>query len=495
MDSAAIYARYSTDRQDEASIADQLRVCRAYAAKNGWPVVADYCDEGISGSAIGNRPGALKLIDAAFAGQFKVLIVMELWRLARGEDLPKLVQRLKFRGVRLIGVQDGFDSTARTARMQAGLAGIMGGEFIEMVSRRTHSALEMRARASLPTGGRAYGYRDGEGEIVKEVFQRYAGGDSLKEIVSDLNRRRVPSPGSNWRRTTRAKHGRWLVSALHALLHNERYIGRLIWNKSAWIKDPDTGKRQRVERPESEWVIQEIEPLISRDTWRSAQARFSPTGSGRGGVSRYLLSGVLECAVCGSKMIVYGGSQHRYICGTRHAGGEHACANALSVKRDTAEKMILQHVLEQMLSPEAITEALKEMRAAAREAQPAVDPQVTELERLVREGILSREVAAPALTEARRRSQPVVTAIPSERLWRESVATMREVLQGDDIPAARETLKEILGPIRLMPVDNYLRARVQAQEVMLGTGTGRWVGSGGAIEIYLPTRRGQSIRP
>src|SRR5690606_27177891 len=109
--------------------------------------------------------------------------------------------------------------------------------------------------------------------------------------------------------------------------------------------------------------------------------------------------------------IVYGGSQHRYICGTRHAGGEHACSNALTVKRAVAEQMILRHVLDQLLSPEAITQALKEMRAAAREMQPSVDPQVAELERLVREGILSREIAAPALAEAKRRAQPVVTPI------------------------------------------------------------------------------------
>lgn len=490
---AVVYARYSTEKQSETSIADQISVCEAHARRQGWAVAERFTDEGISGASFGNRPGAQALEQFALGGGCGVILVTDLTRLSRSSgDLSKFIDRMRFRKVRVIGVQDGYDSTSRTARMQAGLSGIMSEEFRAMIADRTRSALSLRAEAGQSTGGRAYGYRDNEGEIVKEVFRRYADGASMKEIASDLNRRGVPSPGSSWRRTERAKHGRWLVSALHALLQNERYIGRLIWNRSAWHKDPDTGKRLRVERPQSEWVVQEIEPLIDLDTWGSVQARFSPTGSGRGGVSRYLLSGLLECAICGSKMIVYGGSQHRYICGTRHAGGEHACANSLSVKRDTAEKMILQHVLEQLLSPEAISQALKEMRAAVREMQPSVDPQVAELERLVREGILSREIAAPALAEAKRRSQPVVTPIPSERLWRESVESMREVLQGDDVAAARETLREILGPIRLTPVDNYLRARVQAQEVMLGTGTGRWVGSGGAIDIYLPTRSRQS---
>lgn len=495
MDYAVIYARYSTERQSESSIADQIGVCKAYAQRHGLTITETFTDEGISGASFGNRPGAQALEQYALQGHCQVILVTDLTRLSRSSgDLSKFIDRMRFRKVRIVGVQDGYESNSRTARMQAGLSGIMSEEFRAMIADRTRSALSLRAEAGQSTGGRAYGYRDGETEIVREVFSRFADGETMKAIVSDLNRRGVPSPGSNWKRTTRAKHGRWLVSALHALLQNERYIGRLIWNRSAWHKNPDTGKRLRVERPASEWVVQEIAPLIDLDTWSSVQARFSPNGSGRGGVSRYLLSGLLECAVCGSKFIVYGGSQHRYICGTRHAGGEHACSNGLTVKREVAEQMILRHVLDQLLSPEAITQALKEMRSAAREMQPSVDPQVAELERLVREGILSREIAAPALAEAKRRAQPVVTPIPSERLWRETVASMREVLQGDDVAAGREILREILGQIPLTPADGYLRARVQAQEVMLGTGTGRWVGSGGAIWIYLPTQAGQPPR-
>jgi DNA invertase Pin-like site-specific DNA recombinase len=33
---AAIYSRFSTDKQTESSIADQVRVCTEYAEKQGW---------------------------------------------------------------------------------------------------------------------------------------------------------------------------------------------------------------------------------------------------------------------------------------------------------------------------------------------------------------------------------------------------------------------------------------------------------------------------
>jgi len=39
------------------------------------------------------------------------------------------------------------------------------------------------------------------------------------------------------------------ISALNAMLQNERYSGRLYWNRSTWVKDPDSGKRVRRERP------------------------------------------------------------------------------------------------------------------------------------------------------------------------------------------------------------------------------------------------------
>jgi len=112
---AIAYARFSTDRQAEASITDQLRICREYAERQGWQVVAEHTDEGISGAALGNRPGAnAALVELAASD---VLIVCDLSRLSRSQDLAPLLSRLRHRGVRVVGVQDGFDSDSRTARM------------------------------------------------------------------------------------------------------------------------------------------------------------------------------------------------------------------------------------------------------------------------------------------------------------------------------------------------------------------------------------------
>ncbi len=484
---AILYARYSTERQTEASIDDQLRVCREYAAARGWTVAGEHADEGISGAALGNRRGVR---DALAALQREdVLLLTDLSRLSRSQDLAPLLTRLRHRGVRVIGIQDGFDSDSRTARMQAGLSGILSEEYRAQIASRTHSALELRARERRATGGRAYD----DVEVLREIFARFAGGETMKAIAGDLNRRGIPSPGATWNRSR--PRGRWLVSALHAILHNERYAGRLVWNRSQWIRDPDTGRRLRRERPRSEWVVSDIEPVIDEVTWQRVQERFRANGGGRGGARRYLLSGILECGLCGAKLIVVGGSQHRYVCGTYHGGGEHACANDRSVPRAIAEDGILRPVMDELLSAEGIKVGMEALRDARREAERQPHParaEVRELERLVREGILSRETAAPALNQARRHlDEALDLPWPSEKLWRESVEGMREILEGEDVGASREVLAGLLGTIRCRPAEEpgFVVAELAAWRTVMAVGgrSGRWVGSGGLHRIWLPT--------
>ena len=142
---AVIYARFSTNRQNESSITDQMRVCAEYAEQEGMTIVQQYKDEGISGAAFGNRPAFKKMRAAAMTGQFDVILVTDTSRLSRSQELAPLVDTLRFNRIRVIGVQDNFDSSAGTADMQAGISGLMSVEFRKMVKARTHAALETRA--------------------------------------------------------------------------------------------------------------------------------------------------------------------------------------------------------------------------------------------------------------------------------------------------------------------------------------------------------------
>jgi site-specific DNA recombinase len=104
MKRTAIYARFSTELQNERSIEDQTVLCRSYAERNGWSVVAVYHDRARSGASIYGRDGLMRLIDATRDGKFDLILVEALDRLSRDqEDLAGIWKRLNFLGVELRG--------------------------------------------------------------------------------------------------------------------------------------------------------------------------------------------------------------------------------------------------------------------------------------------------------------------------------------------------------------------------------------------------------
>lgn len=518
MTRAAIYARYSTDRQSESSTADQLRVCRQYAADRGFTVTDEYLDEAISGAALGNRPGVLRMMEAAIAGKLECVLVVDLTRLARSQaDLPKMIDRLVHRGVRVIGIQDGYDTSRIGHKLQAGLTGIIGEGFREAIKQRTYSALEMRAKERRPTGGRAYGFTNTREQIpeqvtvLREIFNRYGAGETMHAIASDLNCRGVPSPGATWKRKERRRDGRWLTTALHAILHNELYAGRVIWNRREFRKDPDTGKRTCIERPRSHWLEHPIEPVIDPATWERCVARLGLTGGGRRGPIRYLLSGLLACGECGSRFVVYGGKQHRYACSTYRHGGEHACSNRFSVPRALAENLILSPIVDDLLAPAHVDEMAGHIRAELRREQirpvvPAeaeqLDAQLAQLATLVESGVLTPETAGPAIEVARRKREALLRAAATRSAggqchstdqivdaYKAQVRVMRETLRGPDVNAAREVLRELVGVVRLVARAGLLWAEYGRGSFALMTGThgvGSVVAGAGFDSIYPP---------
>ena len=96
---AAIYARFSTDMQRDASIDDQVRSCREFAAKQGMEVVEVYSDRAISGASL-MRSGMQKMLRDAEAQSFDVVLSEAMDRLSRNQaDIASVFQRFQFRGV------------------------------------------------------------------------------------------------------------------------------------------------------------------------------------------------------------------------------------------------------------------------------------------------------------------------------------------------------------------------------------------------------------
>src|SRR3546814_8639557 len=97
---AAVYARFSTDLQNEKSTEDQIDLCRAYAKREGLQVVATFADKAQSGASILGRDGLIDLLAQATDKRFDVIIVEALDRLSRDmDDLAGIHKRMTFDGI------------------------------------------------------------------------------------------------------------------------------------------------------------------------------------------------------------------------------------------------------------------------------------------------------------------------------------------------------------------------------------------------------------
>lgn len=256
----ALYARYSSDSQRDASIADQLRVCRAHAERQGWHIVEEYTDHAISGASL-LRPGIQAMIADAVTGRFQVVLAEAMDRLSRDqEDIAGLFKRMSYGDVKIITLSEG-----EVTQLHVGLKGTMNALFLKDLADKTRRGLRGRVEQGKSGGGNSYGYTvvkqfDAHGEAVRgdrtidhqqavvvcRIFDDYAAGKSAKRIAVELNREKVPAPsGGDWGFSTingNPKRGT-------GVLNNELYIGKLVWNRQRFIKDPATGKRHPRDEP------------------------------------------------------------------------------------------------------------------------------------------------------------------------------------------------------------------------------------------------------
>jgi DNA invertase Pin-like site-specific DNA recombinase len=123
---AVIYARYSSESQNEASIDDQIRLCKERIAAQDWTLIDLYRDAAISGATT-VRPGYQALIEDARNGTFDVIVAEALDRLSRDqEDVAGLFKRTQFAGVRIITLAEG-----EISELHVGLKGTMNALFLK----------------------------------------------------------------------------------------------------------------------------------------------------------------------------------------------------------------------------------------------------------------------------------------------------------------------------------------------------------------------------
>ena len=519
----AIYARYSSDLQRESSIEDQVRRCREYAQRQGWAVVEDYvvADRAVSAAAMSGRDGLHRLIADAKRKPppFDCLLVEDTSRLARDlSDSLRVTATFKFHGVSTVAVTQGIDTAQDNSRQLLTLHGMVDEQFLVGLRQKVHRGQEGRVLQGLNPGGRCYGYRnvpiedptrqgkygrsavigvrqeiiEEEAAVVRRIFEMYASGAGLSQIAKQFNQEGVPAPkpASNRLRAV------WSRYSIREMLHNERYRGVVVWNRTRKMRDPETGRKISRPRPESDWNRKEVPALriVSEELWRAAHeqnARVNALGITRlGGRCRtqrsrtYLFSGVLACGECGSSVVIISGGGKRgyvkYGCHARKHTG--VCDNDLLIRQDRLEEQLLAAIEERVLTPVMIDYAVcrcreeLKRRLAEMQRHGVGDPdnlkrrreEVQAKQRHVIEAIeAGGEIPALARRlreledEAGRLDRALVGARPlrldvSEDEIREQVTktllSLRQALSDEDLIRAKTAIMKHVGRLVLTPV-------------------------------------------
>ena len=363
----AIYARFSSDRQKDTSVDDQLRDCRRFAEGKGWDVVAEYSDARISG-AKNRRPGLMALLADLAERRFDTILVEHQDRLARDlEDIAGVYKRVRFHDARIVTLARG-----ELRQLDIGVQGAMDAEDLQKIADRVRRGQRGAvARGHIPAG-RAYGYRivrriDDRGELVKglreidpeeaaivvRIFADYAAGRSPLDICRRLNEEGVPSPrGGEWAKSALVGN----ASRRTGILHNPLYAGQLVFNRTRWVRDPDTRNRRPRANEAAAHETRAMPELriVPEQLWDEVQAALraragKPLGDRRR--PKHLLSGLLECGACGGSYAVV--NRDRLGCSGRNNG--RSCANARTIARDELQRRVLAGLERKLLSADAVS--------------------------------------------------------------------------------------------------------------------------------------------
>jgi site-specific DNA recombinase len=234
--------------------------------------------------------------------------------------------------------------------------------------------------AGFSGGGNAYGYKvvrrlksDGElatGEreihedearIIQRIFEEFAAGHSPKSIAQGLNRDKIPGPrGLLWRDTAIRGHRQRGTG----ILNNELYLGRLIWNRLRYVKDPSTGKRVSRQNDPADWITTEVPELriIDDALWvkvKTRQEALDATPAVQGiKASRFwerrrpdhLLTGLVYCACCGGPLAAVG----RDYLACSAARKLDTCSARKGIRRSVLEGVVLDLLKTRLMQPDAV---------------------------------------------------------------------------------------------------------------------------------------------
>lgn len=335
----AIYSRYSSHSQRDASIEQQEKWAFSYAEELGIPIVATYADRHISGKTDKRKEFQRMMRDAA-SGKFQYVIAWKSNRIGRNMMEAMVNEaRLNDLGVRILYLEEDFDDSA-AGRFAARSMMNVNQFYSENMAEDVIRGMIHNAENCLVNGPLILGYKKGEdgryaldearASIVLEAFERVVALEPFVDIYSDLNRRGLKS----------ASGKPWGPTSFNRMITNERYRGIYIWG--------DIRIEGGIPRIVSDSLFNRAQEVVKMK--KPVKGRHRLDGD-------YLLTGKLFCGKCGSHMTGISGTSktgathYYYACRKRQT--TKGCTKQ-NVRRDRIELAVATAIRQYILQDEVI---------------------------------------------------------------------------------------------------------------------------------------------